>query len=45
MLARQRQTAILERLRRAGGVRVTELAAEFGVSDMTIRREIGRAHV
>ena len=40
MLARQRQTAILERLRRAGGVRVTELAAEFGVSDMTIRRDL-----
>ncbi|MEU1809959.1 DeoR/GlpR family DNA-binding transcription regulator [Micromonospora aurantiaca (nom. illeg.)] len=44
MLARQRQTAILERLRRAGGVRVTELAAEFGVSDMTIRRDLDTLH-
>ncbi|MCW3818027.1 DeoR/GlpR family DNA-binding transcription regulator [Micromonospora sp. DR5-3] len=40
MLARQRQAAILERVRAAGGVRVTELAAEFGVSDMTIRRDL-----
>jgi DeoR/GlpR family transcriptional regulator of sugar metabolism len=40
MLARQRQTAILERVRTSGGVRVTELASEFGVSDMTIRRDL-----
>lgn len=40
MLARQRQTAILERVRVTGGVRVTELATEFGVSDMTIRRDL-----
>ncbi|WBB74560.1 DeoR/GlpR family DNA-binding transcription regulator [Micromonospora sp. WMMD1128] len=44
MLARQRQTAILERVRAAGGVRVTELAAEFGVSDMTIRRDLETLH-
>ncbi|WP_446216840.1 DeoR/GlpR family DNA-binding transcription regulator [Micromonospora sp. IBHARD004] len=44
MLARQRQTAILERVRSAGGVRVTELAAEFGVSDMTIRRDLETLH-
>nr|MDT0661582.1 DeoR/GlpR family DNA-binding transcription regulator [Micromonospora sp. DSM 115978] len=40
MLAPQRQAAILDRVRVAGGVRVTELAAEFGVSDMTIRRDL-----
>lgn len=40
MLARQRQALILERVRSAGGVRVTALAAEFGVSDMTIRRDL-----
>ncbi|MFC3501263.1 DeoR/GlpR family DNA-binding transcription regulator [Micromonospora krabiensis] len=44
MLAQQRQTAILERVRAAGGVRVTELAAEFGVSDMTIRRDLESLH-
>ncbi|MEU3453244.1 DeoR/GlpR family DNA-binding transcription regulator [Micromonospora sp. NPDC006766] len=44
MLARQRQSAILERVRAAGGVRVTELAAEFGVSDMTIRRDLETLH-
>jgi DeoR/GlpR family transcriptional regulator of sugar metabolism len=40
MLAQQRQAAILDRVRVTGGVRVTELAAEFGVSDMTIRRDL-----
>ncbi|HEU4426537.1 MAG TPA: DeoR/GlpR family DNA-binding transcription regulator [Pilimelia sp.] len=40
MLAQQRQAAILERVRAAGGVRVSELVAEFGVSDMTIRRDL-----
>jgi DeoR/GlpR family transcriptional regulator of sugar metabolism len=40
MLAQQRQAAILDRVRAAGGVRVTELAAEFAVSDMTIRRDL-----
>jgi DeoR/GlpR family transcriptional regulator of sugar metabolism len=40
MLAQQRQAAILERVRSAGGARVSELAAEFGVSDMTIRRDL-----
>ncbi|MFJ6198440.1 DeoR/GlpR family DNA-binding transcription regulator [Micromonospora sp. NPDC092111] len=44
MLARQRQAAILDRVRAAGGVRVTELAAEFGVSDMTIRRDLDTLH-
>ncbi|MFC0526338.1 DeoR/GlpR family DNA-binding transcription regulator [Phytohabitans kaempferiae] len=40
MLAPQRQAAILDRVRATGGVRVTDLAAEFGVSDMTIRRDL-----
>lgn len=40
MLAQQRQAAILERVRSAGGVRVSDLASEFGVSDMTIRRDL-----
>ncbi|MEH1054363.1 DeoR/GlpR family DNA-binding transcription regulator [Micromonospora sp. CPCC 206171] len=44
MLARQRQAAILDRVRTTGGVRVTELAAEFGVSDMTIRRDLETLH-
>lgn len=40
MLAQQRQALILDRVRIAGGVRVTALATEFGVSDMTIRRDL-----
>ncbi|MFB9237345.1 DeoR/GlpR family DNA-binding transcription regulator [Plantactinospora siamensis] len=40
MLAQQRQAAILDRVRTAGGVRVSDLAAEFTVSDMTIRRDL-----
>jgi DeoR/GlpR family transcriptional regulator of sugar metabolism len=40
MLAQQRQTAILERVRHEGGVRVSDLVVEFGVSDMTIRRDL-----
>src|SRR5918997_3057145 len=40
MLAQQRQAAILDRVRAAGGVRVSELANEYGVSDMTIRRDL-----
>ncbi|HEY0698767.1 MAG TPA: DeoR/GlpR family DNA-binding transcription regulator [Micromonospora sp.] len=40
MLAQQRQAAILARVRLTGGVRVSDLAAEFGVSDMTIRRDL-----
>lgn len=40
MLAQQRQALILERVRAAGAVRVTALAVEFGVSDMTIRRDL-----
>ncbi|MGC4789721.1 DeoR/GlpR family DNA-binding transcription regulator [Micromonospora sp. DT178] len=40
MLARQRQTAILELIRQRGGVRVSHLVSRFGVSDMTIRRDL-----
>jgi DeoR/GlpR family transcriptional regulator of sugar metabolism len=39
MLARQRQTLILEELR-AGAVRVSELTELLDVSDMTIRRDL-----
>ncbi|GLW10858.1 DeoR family transcriptional regulator [Microtetraspora sp. NBRC 13810] len=40
MLAQQRQQAILERVRRSGGVRVADLVRELGVSDMTVRRDL-----
>jgi DeoR/GlpR family transcriptional regulator of sugar metabolism len=40
MLAPQRQAAILEQVRTAGAVKVSDLVAEFGVSDMTIRRDL-----
>lgn len=40
MLAAQRRTAILKRVRSTGAVRVAELVAELGVSDMTIRRDL-----
>jgi DeoR/GlpR family transcriptional regulator of sugar metabolism len=40
MLGPQRQAEILQRVRSTGGVRVSELVAEFGVSDMTIRRDL-----
>ncbi|MFC4062560.1 DeoR/GlpR family DNA-binding transcription regulator [Planomonospora corallina] len=40
MLAQQRQQTILERVRSSGGVRVADLVREFGVSDMTIRRDL-----
>ncbi|MEG3634889.1 DeoR/GlpR family DNA-binding transcription regulator [Micromonospora palythoicola] len=44
MLARQRHAAILDRVRVTGGVRVGELAAEFGVSEMTVRRDLELLH-
>jgi DeoR/GlpR family transcriptional regulator of sugar metabolism len=44
MLARQRQTLILSRVREDGGVRVTELARDLGVSDMTVRRDLEHLH-
>ena len=40
LLAQQRQAAILDMVRRHGGVRVSHLVREFGVSDMTIRRDL-----
>src|SRR3954467_3573006 len=40
MLAPQRQSTILELVRRTGSVRVAELAPELGVSEMTIRRAL-----
>ncbi|MCL2780567.1 MAG: DeoR/GlpR family DNA-binding transcription regulator [Actinomycetia bacterium] len=40
MLAKQRQAAILDRVRAQGGARVGELVAQFAVSDMTIRRDL-----
>jgi DeoR/GlpR family transcriptional regulator of sugar metabolism len=43
-LARQRQTLILKRVREQGGVRVTDLVRELGVSDMTVRRDLELLH-
>ncbi|WP_344413668.1 DeoR/GlpR family DNA-binding transcription regulator [Pseudonocardia ailaonensis] len=40
LLARQRQELILEHVRERGAVRVSDLAEEFGVSDMTVRRDL-----
>ncbi len=40
MLAPQRHAHILERLRATGAVRVADLMAELGVSDMTVRRDL-----
>jgi DeoR/GlpR family transcriptional regulator of sugar metabolism len=44
MLARQRQTVILTRVREDGGVRVADLARDLGVSDMTVRRDLELLH-
>ncbi|KYH43052.1 DeoR/GlpR family DNA-binding transcription regulator [Branchiibius sp. NY16-3462-2] len=40
MLARQRQEHILRKIAEDGGIRVSHIVAELGVSDMTIRRDI-----
>jgi DeoR/GlpR family transcriptional regulator of sugar metabolism len=40
MLARHRQSLILQDIRRAGSARVSDLTARLGVSDMTIRRDL-----
>lgn len=40
MLAAQRQSRIAETVKNHGAVSVTELVAQFGVSDMTIRRDL-----
>lgn len=44
MLARQRQTYILDRVREDGAVRVAELARDLAVSDMTVRRDLELLH-
>lgn len=38
--AQIRMAQILDRLREGGSISVTEIAAEFGVSDMTVRRDL-----
>lgn len=43
-LARQRHEQIVSRVRRAGAVRVAELAAQLEVSEMTIRRDLDALH-
>ena len=43
-LARKRQAFILERIREEGAVRVADLVRSLGVSDMTIRRDLGVLH-
>jgi DeoR/GlpR family transcriptional regulator of sugar metabolism len=40
VLSRQRHAYILDRVRTDGGVRVSDLAQELGVSDMTVRRDL-----
>ncbi|MFI9590721.1 DeoR/GlpR family DNA-binding transcription regulator [Nonomuraea sp. NPDC052265] len=40
MLAPQRQQAIVDLVRQNGGVRVVDLVRTFGVSDITIRRDL-----
>ncbi len=40
MLAKQRQALILEQVRKHGGVKVSDLVQQLGVSDMTIRRDL-----
>lgn len=44
MLARQRHSYIVDRVRADGGVRVADLVRELGVSDMTIRRDLEQLH-
>jgi DeoR/GlpR family transcriptional regulator of sugar metabolism len=40
MLAAQRQALIVEEVQRRGAVRVSDLTRQFGVSEMTIRRDL-----
>lgn len=40
MLARQRQSFIMDRVREDGAVRVADLVLTLGVSDMTVRRDL-----
>ncbi len=43
-LAPQRQALILDRVRQEGAVRVADLVEMLGVSDMTVRRDLGVLH-
>ncbi len=45
LLAGQRRAEILARVEAHGGVRVSDLVDQLGVSDMTIRRDIGQLAV
>jgi DeoR/GlpR family transcriptional regulator of sugar metabolism len=45
VLARQRQSVILARVREDGGVRVADLVRDLNVSDMTIRRDLEALHL
>ena len=40
MLAKHRQSLILQDVRRAGSARVSDLTQRLGVSDMTVRRDL-----
>ncbi len=40
MLARERQSYILDRVRQRGAVKVSDLTRELSVSDMTVRRDL-----
>ena len=40
MLARHRQSLILQSVRNDGSARVSDLTQQLGVSDMTIRRDL-----
>ncbi|MEW6742380.1 MAG: DeoR/GlpR family DNA-binding transcription regulator [Planctomycetota bacterium] len=42
MLAPERHRAILERLAKAGALRVSAIAAHLGVTEETVRRDLGR---
>ena len=42
ILPGRRRQLILERVRAAGAAKVADLAQEFGVSDMTVRRDLNR---
>ncbi len=43
-LARQRHELIVSQVRRQGGARVVELAAQLDVSEMTVRRDLDALH-
>ena len=40
LLPQQRQQLLLELVRTSGGVRISDVTADFGVSEMTIRRDL-----